>query len=896
VSPTPPPPPVAVTGTVVGKAEAVGTGAALAGVDVSAGSATTKTAADGTFTLAGVAPGTNVVVKAALKDYAPNAATTPLAANETTRVRLVLTPVGVTANLAVATGGTVSVPNSAAQVSLQANTLVDFVTKAPVTGTVTVQVTPINPARDPAAMPGNFLAQATTGATATPIESFGAVKVDIRDAAGRRLDLAANQTATIRVPVATRSQDVPATIPLYFFDDDKGLWVQEGTATLRGSGADRYYEGQVRHFTFWNCDRPLETITVRGCVVDAANNRVANVRVTSEGIDYTGSATVSTNATGDFELPMRRDSVATIYGTLGEQFTNVVRAGPSATDIRLPECLRLNAAGVLQPPVITSQPQSQSVLAGDFAIFRVEAIGSPVLRYQWRRNGQAIAGQTTPVLFVAPATTADNGAVYSVVVSNTAGSVTSSNATLTVFTVQQTAPTVAVQPTPQTALVGQTATFSVLAAGNPVPSYQWRRNGQAIAGATSASYTTPAVTTADSGAAYTVVVSNSLGTVTSAAATLTVTAVATAPSITSQPLSTTVVETGTATFAVVSSGTAPLQYQWRRNSVAIAGATAVGYTTPTLVLADSGARYDVVVSNSAGSVTSTAATLTVTVNNTAQQAALVRLAYLSFDYAALALASLEVTDDNNVFLASSAVCSAGGSVAALLDGAAVTVGAALPSGSHTLAATFTNCKTNSSQTYSGNSSVQYNFTLGALNSGTGTGTMTNMRRVTVSSATPAVVESDLTGNGSVSFSGTETASGAQTISESVITPRAGATLRNATSGLTATAVSGSLTIRGLTTALTGGGVRTDQVRYATNANTFTVASKTYVSNGAIEINFNGSSITSSGAITVTENGVQIGRMFVDAQGVFQIEVNGQIVPFALAGARPAAVRQPVGVR
>jgi hypothetical protein len=892
--PTEPPP--AATGTVAGKAEAAGTGAALAGVDVSAGAATTKTAADGSFTLASVAPGTNVVIRAALKDYAPNAATTLVTAGQTARVRLVLTPVGVTANVAVATGGVVAVPNSTAQVNLQPNSLVDFATKAPATGTVTVQVTPIDPARDPAAMPGNFLSQPATGTTPTPIESFGAVKVDIRDATGRRLDLAANQTATIRVPVASRSQDVPATIPLYFFDEDKGLWIQEGSATLQGSGADRYYEGQVRHFTFWNCDRPLETIIVRGCVVDAANSRVANVRVSSDGINYTGSASVLTNASGDFEVPMRRGSVASIYGTLGEQFTNVVRAGPSETDIRLPECLRLNAVGVLQPPVITAQPQSDSVAAGGFALFRVEAIGSPVLRYQWRRNGQAIPGETSPFFFVSQVTAADNGTVYSAVVSNAAGSVTSDNATLTVTGVPQTAPTIAAQPLAQTVLTGQTATFSVLAAGNPAPTYQWRRNGQDIAGANAASYTTPTVTVADSGAAYTVVVSNSVGSVTSASAVLTVTGNATAPTITTQPANATGVEGGTAGFAVVASGTPPLQYQWRRNGAAISGATSAGYTTPTLALADSGSSYDVVVSNSAGSVTSGAATLTVTPNNAAQQEALVRLAFLSFDYSELALASLQTVDDENLFLASPEVCTSGGSVAATLNGGAVTVGGTLPSGSNTLSAQFTNCATGGAETYSGTSTVQYNLTVGAFVNGTGSGSMTNMRSVSTDGAPAPVALSDLTGNGSVAFAVSESANGAQTTSDVSLTPTAGATLRNAVSGLTATAVSGALNVRSVQTDLGGGNFRADQIRFSATASTYTVASRTYVSNGTIELNFTGTSVSGSGQITVTENGTQIGRIFTDAQGALQIEVNGRIVPFGKPGPQAPLRSKPMHPR
>ena len=84
------------------------------------------------------------------------------------------------------------------------------------------------------------------------------------------------------------------------------------------------------------------------------------------------------------------------------------------------------------------------------------------------------------------------------------------------------APTITTQPTSQTVTAGQTATFTVVAAGTAPLSYQWQKSGVNIAGATAASYTTPATTTSDSGSTFTVVVSNTAGTVTSAAATLTV--------------------------------------------------------------------------------------------------------------------------------------------------------------------------------------------------------------------------------------------------------------------------------------------------------------------------------------------------------------------------------------
>jgi hypothetical protein len=92
-----------------------------------------------------------------------------------------------------------------------------------------------------------------------------------------------------------------------------------------------------------------------------------------------------------------------------------------------------------------------------------------------------------------------------------------------------TAPTISVQPADMSVALGQSAAFTVTAAGSPPLTYQWQRSGSPISGATSASYTTPATSAADSGSTYMVVVTNSAGTVSSNAAMLTVTAVIPAP-------------------------------------------------------------------------------------------------------------------------------------------------------------------------------------------------------------------------------------------------------------------------------------------------------------------------------------------------------------------------------
>jgi hypothetical protein len=155
----------------------------------------------------------------------------------------------------------------------------------------------------------------------------------------------------------------------------------------------------------------------------------------------------------------------------------------------------------------------------------------------------------------------------------------------------------------------------VVASGTATLTYQWRKDGTAISGATSSTYSISSAATSDAGS-YTVVVTNSAGSATSNAATLTVTAAATAPTITTQPSATSATAGTAASFTVVASGTAPLTYVWRRDGTAITKQTFPTYTISAVAAGDAGS-YTVVVTNSAGSATSNAATLTVTAAPTA---------------------------------------------------------------------------------------------------------------------------------------------------------------------------------------------------------------------------------------------------------------------------------------
>ncbi len=175
----------------------------------------------------------------------------------------------------------------------------------------------------------------------------------------------------------------------------------------------------------------------------------------------------------------------------------------------------------LAVPAIQTQPISAGVNVGGSASFSVVASGTG-LAYQWRLGGVAIAGATAATYAVTNASATQAGD-YDVVVSNSAGSVTSAAATLAVTPVAVSAPVITAQPTAATVTAGGAATFSVSASG--VGSYAWRKGGEVIAGATAASYTIAAVALSDAGS-YDVVLTNATGTTTSQAVTLTVNATA----------------------------------------------------------------------------------------------------------------------------------------------------------------------------------------------------------------------------------------------------------------------------------------------------------------------------------------------------------------------------------
>ena len=272
-------------------------------------------------------------------------------------------------------------------------------------------------------------------------------------------------------------------------------------------------------------------------------------------------------------------------------------------------------------PSITAQPQHQTISAGQAATLSVAADGTAPLTFQWYSGTSGATaspiGGATSSSFTTPSLTAT--ASYWVRVTNSAGTVDSTTATITISAPpppSATAPAVTSQPLSQTISSGQSVTVSVGASGTAPFSYQWYIGASGstafpVTGATSASYTTPALTTTT---LYWVRVSNAAGTADSGTATITVNAPAgIAPAITAQPQGQTITSGQATALSVAASGTGPLSYQWYigasgATAFPVTGATSASYTTPALTTTT---VYWVRVSNAFGVADSVAATITV---------------------------------------------------------------------------------------------------------------------------------------------------------------------------------------------------------------------------------------------------------------------------------------------
>ena len=294
-------------------------------------------------------------------------------------------------------------------------------------------------------------------------------------------------------------------------------------------------------------------------------------------------------------------TIGGLFGQLDE--VSIYNRALSATEIQ--SIYNAGSAGKCRVPCITTQPQSQTNNADATVTFHVIAGANP-MGYQWQNNGTnltdggEISGSSTSTLTVSTITLNDAGN-YTVVITNSYGSVTSYVGTLTVLA----APSITVPPQSQTVFAGSNVLFNVTVAAFPLVGYQWAFNGTNLTGGTGASLLLTNAQFRQSGS-YSVAVSNSIGYAISAPATL---SVLSPPQVLSQPSSQIGYWGKSVTLTVTAVGNSPLSYQWLKNATAIVGATGSSLFLTNLQMADAG-NYLVVVTNAYGSTTSSNAYLT----------------------------------------------------------------------------------------------------------------------------------------------------------------------------------------------------------------------------------------------------------------------------------------------
>jgi len=267
----------------------------------------------------------------------------------------------------------------------------------------------------------------------------------------------------------------------------------------------------------------------------------------------------------------------------------------------------------LIPPTIWRQPSNETVVLGDSAVFTAGAVGAPPLRFQWLFEQSPLTSQTNYWLALTNIEPAQAGA-YQVVVANDSGFTTSQVATLTV----RIPAFIQSQPESRLVLVGTNVTFQIIAAGDEPLAYRWQKDGVDLGDTGSFSGSrAPALTISDVQFShrgnYRVVVSNAFGVATSTVATLTVLS---PPIILLEPADVGAPLGGVATFVVSVTGTEPFTYQWQREATNLVDDVRLGGITGseltiTGVRASDAAGYQVVVSNTFGSVTSRSAALAI---------------------------------------------------------------------------------------------------------------------------------------------------------------------------------------------------------------------------------------------------------------------------------------------
>lgn len=209
------------------------------------------------------------------------------ASSGTNYVKIKLIPRLLSGTIDAMMGGQITLPGNS-RITLPAASVIVQSTGLPYTGSIKIFASVIDPTSPDImeTVPGSFQANDSNNYRVI-LKSFGMMAVELEGSGGEKLQLATGKKATIRftIPVSLRAT-APASIPLWSVNETTGIWKQEGSAVKTAD----YYEGEVSHFSFWNCDINIPTIYLDLTVATAEGplpyTNVKITRVNNGGFSY----------------------------------------------------------------------------------------------------------------------------------------------------------------------------------------------------------------------------------------------------------------------------------------------------------------------------------------------------------------------------------------------------------------------------------------------------------------------------------------------------------------------------------------------------------------------------------------------------------------------------------
>lgn len=302
----------------------------VSGVTISVGLSVTTTDANGVFSIESASVFEKFAYIKASKDGFIEGSRALVPTDGINQVTIMLLDLDITATINSGETSTVDLPNGT-QVILDGN----YVNQqgANYTGAVRVVLKHLNPDNENMEfqMPGMLFAENTNGSPRV-LETYGMIAVELRGSSGEELNIADGSNAEISVPVPQNATNAPASIPLWYFDEDNGYWKEEGQALLQGNR----YVGNVTHFSFWNCDAPFPYVQFCVTLEDTNGNPLASTQVLlqRENTNWNSTTGGYSNADGLVcgLIPSGETLILTVpdFGCINNNFTTTI--GPYSSD------------------------------------------------------------------------------------------------------------------------------------------------------------------------------------------------------------------------------------------------------------------------------------------------------------------------------------------------------------------------------------------------------------------------------------------------------------------------------------------------------------------------------------------------------------------------------------